>query len=783
MDDVVGNITAAKERTALVICDLQPDLLGSLHHQTDRLLLALEIIVEVARTQSWSIVYSGLQFQSGYEGVTPKHKLYGALSKLNAKLGDKAVHWFMKGWNGADILSSNNLIAPRENVDKIIWRSQHVPYELVDELKTQCIDKVYVVGAKASVSVQITCQLLTDQGTEVVIVKECVQDDNAERLQATLDHLLPVYGSVIDIKDFMEDVGIDTFSVQSRQNLMSLLSVDANNGKQMLLASDCERRGHGSRFIKLLMERGGWRIYPNQIWYEDFVKGVFYCPLAKKEVDFCDEPEFSNVAMYLSGREWLDEKDKVIEFAGEYMPTTYCIDNGKWIGEREPPLDDAPGAIDDPCWFIKEVDKNLGHLISIVSKPSEIMQHIRKDERYVIQQHIRKPLLTDDGRKTHLKFYVLLICEDDGVTWTLYTYKGALLSISPQPWSPTDLSHETQVTIHRHPEHPKDTEGWKQHWDTVYDKCKQGTAKIIKKAIASGKLKGRKNKKQFEVFSCDWMPDEDGHVWMFEFNMSPAVAVASKGYDSPSRRGKSRRQYLIEHDENMLRDALAIVMPYDSNDNRESEWDLAGTFVYGNMSVDDDKESPSLKLQRLLDQYCNTDTLPIYPPNRTPADISVDSASKAGPSDDNDLTWTQHDTETALKCVAFDTYLGLKLYHTNPIDEINKACKASGKKFIDHEFNVASEIIIEGEVLTAGIISQQNIEDFRNSGEQMRVERIKHFTDRARHTNSNSSTDGYSTASTSEWTWVRGSEMSGRKVFASPDSICAQNVIQGKVSL
>jgi hypothetical protein len=335
--------------------------------------------------------------------------------------------------------------------------------------------------------------------------------------------------------------------------------------------------------------------------------------------------------MYLSGREWLDEKDKVIEFAGEYMPTTYCIDNGKWTGGREPPLDDAPGAIDAP-WFCKEVDKNLGHLISIVSKPSEIMQHIRKDERYVIQQHIRKPLLTDDGRKTHLKFYVLLICEDDGVTWTLYTYKGALLSISPQPWSPTDLSHETQVTIHRHPEHPKDTEGWKQHWDTVYDKCKQGTATIIKKAIASGKLKGRKNKKQFEVFSCDWMPDEDGHVWMFEFNMSPAVAVASKGYDSPSRRGKSRRQYLIEHDENMLREALAIVIPYDGNDNKESEWDLAGTFVYGNMSTNDDKddkESPSLKLQCLLDQYCNDVNLPMYPPNRTPAVISVDSSSKA----------------------------------------------------------------------------------------------------------------------------------------------------------
>ena len=50
-NDVVGSITAAKERIALVICDLQPDLLGSLQNQTDRLLLALEIIVEIA---TWS---------------------------------------------------------------------------------------------------------------------------------------------------------------------------------------------------------------------------------------------------------------------------------------------------------------------------------------------------------------------------------------------------------------------------------------------------------------------------------------------------------------------------------------------------------------------------------------------------------------------------------------------------------------------------------------------------------------------------------------------------------
>ena len=51
----------------------------------------------------------------------------------------------------------------------------------------------------------------------------------------------------------------------------------------------------------------------------------------------------------------------------------------------------------------------------------------------------------DDGRKCHIKFYILLICAEDGVCWDLYTYKSAFLSISPNKWSP-DVS--AQATCH-----------------------------------------------------------------------------------------------------------------------------------------------------------------------------------------------------------------------------------------------------------------------------------------------------------------------------------------------
>lgn len=98
-------------------------------------------------------------------------------------------------------------------------------------------------------------------------------------------------------------------------------------------------------------------------------------------------------------------------------------------------------------WFVKEVDKNLGYSIRVCRKPSEVSGFTSADGRYVVQQHVRDPLLTDDGRKAHVKFYVLLVCEADGVSWTLHTYKSAYLSIAPTKWDLEDISTETQVGL------------------------------------------------------------------------------------------------------------------------------------------------------------------------------------------------------------------------------------------------------------------------------------------------------------------------------------------------
>jgi hypothetical protein len=499
---------------------------------------------------------------------------------------------------------------------------------------------------KTSTTIQSTIQLLCDLGIQTSVLKEGVTDDNLQRHESLMEFFIPVFADVISLSELMDSVvGIENISENCREALIEVASsaftanttaprskiivptssssqtnnnrnnlkiettkVESSNkvvvrnkvfrpttnvkndkeeeekkenANKLYFCTDCERGGHGKRYIQFLLERPNWKTYPSQPWYENF-HGAFSCPMGKKIVDFCDEPDFSNLSMYLSGREWLDEKDKVILISQGYMPTTYtwepsslqkgCM--GQWKDGLCPPSDSDDDATASP-WFVKEADKNLGGpYIGICQRPSEISNFIKNDKRYVVQQHVKDPLLTDDGKKTHVKFYILLLCEDDGKTWTLYTYKNAKLSISPNPWSPTDLSQDTQVTIHRHPVPPSETIGWKQHWEKTYVKCQQGTADVIERAIQMGKLLGRKGKRQFEVFSADWMPDEHGNIWLFEFNMSPAVC--QKEFEDLDKRDE-RRDKLMKDDEIMMRDALDIALPWEGGSG-VGLWDKVDIF-------------------------------------------------------------------------------------------------------------------------------------------------------------------------------------------------------------
>jgi nicotinamidase-related amidase len=408
---------------------MQPDLLKSLTPVDRQALVdSVQIALDAARQAGWKVVFTGLRFEVGYKNVLPQHRLYGALQRLHAKMGNDKVHWFLEGYDGSNIQSSL-LVGEEDTV--VVWRPSHLPStKLVEVL--QGIQNVTVVGIKASVCVQITCQYLCDRGLDVSVVRECVADDVPERLTAVVEHLIPLYGNVISLVDFIDHtVGLDQYEYHAH--------VESTCEKIVSYCCNVGRGGHSSLYMAHLLQRSEWRPYPKQKWFDDFVAKSYYCPLGKRVVEFCDEPKFSSISAFIKGREWLDEKEKLIDLAGKLMPETYLIQRGQWINQ---PRQEEEG----PCWFVKEVNKNGGRAVQICHCLSDCMALTDPNSTYVVQRHIRHPLLTDDGRKCHMKFYSLLHCNEDGL-WELYTFREAYLSTSPNQWSPTDISSDTQLTI------------------------------------------------------------------------------------------------------------------------------------------------------------------------------------------------------------------------------------------------------------------------------------------------------------------------------------------------
>lgn len=142
----------------------------------------------------------------------------------------------------------------------------------------------------------------------------------------------------------------------------------------------------------------------------------------------------------------------------------------------------------------------------------------------------------DDGRKGHIEFYVLLVGEPYGTSWAVYSFSEGYLSISPNQWSPTDCSKDTQVTIIR-----SERIGKWRHWRPIYPNSQAAVETVIRKAVEQGKLEGRPQK-QFEILSADFILDTDMNAYMLEFNMRGSKRPAADS-ESPApalRRGAQR---------------------------------------------------------------------------------------------------------------------------------------------------------------------------------------------------------------------------------------------------
>ena len=603
--------------SALIVCDMQTDMLKSIStppNARDDVLTASKVCIMAARQMKWTVIFTGLRFRCRYEGIPPQHRLYGAFRRLNEKVGDSSAHWFMDGYEGSKIekcllpspavesgagdREAKTCMSTTDGDIEFVWRDRHIPSsELLSILRRRDVSDVTIVGVKASHCVQATAQILCDEGFAVTAVREAIQDDKPERLEAVMTHLLPIYADIVSLDTFVQGLlgseGFDSTIVVGYDDTRSDSTRSRCNIRYL---ADCQRSGHMHLYASALLRNGGWRKYPTQLWYSDAALSgrKFLCPIGRPILDFCDEPAFSKISMFVKGREWLDEKEKIVSLAGESMPKTYVIRHGTWA-------DEAPLPEESTLFFLKEAEKNGGKAVQAYRSPAECLANATDTTTtYVVQGHLASPMLTNDGHKCHVKVYCLLRCSEDdgtGVSWTLYTCKDCYLSVAPKVWSPTDVSHEAQITTLRNkrlkPGHAADNF---KAWPGVYGKCQTLIADIVGRAIDQGRLRGREGKAQYEIFSADFILDESEKLWCIEFNFTPVLydpranqPLTTRGlklYDDLHKKNGDETEI---DDGKMISDAVVLIFGRQDNEKMPSEnslWELCATIEGKTMASD-----------------------------------------------------------------------------------------------------------------------------------------------------------------------------------------------------
>ena len=357
---------------------------------------------------------------------------------------------------------------------------------------------------------------------------------------------------------------------------------------------DCDRGGHISLFMFYLIRDFGYVKWPQQPWFQDITKQSkqYWCPLGRRIVDLCDEPQFgSSTRFFLSGREWLDEKDLLHSLVPELMPPTFHkLEEAQEYCDTI--VETTTTNMDNLIWFLKKVNQNGGRAVHVRhGLPTEPLE---ADDQ--LQVHIPRPLLWKKSRqvdgkevsnsfKCHVKTYQWIGCTKDDTTgkisWQLYMHDLYYLAIADKPFTFQDLSDEVQITTMRrqrlYADHP-----WRIQWDLT-QKCRTKMETILQRAVERGKLQchppaqqqkasdntntNSKAVLQFEVNSADWMLDENGKMYLIECNGIPVLydpeisqPLLTRGLNLYDGLYKANPKEAVVNDTDLLKDAIGLAL-------------------------------------------------------------------------------------------------------------------------------------------------------------------------------------------------------------------------------
>jgi tubulin--tyrosine ligase len=247
-----------------------------------------------------------------------------------------------------------------------------------------------------------------------------------------------------------------------------------------------------------------------------------------------------NFQFNASAAEQLEFKDLLAnltqKYCPEYMPLTYCINDGNWqtilnqVADRFYTRNSTVlDQVDHLVWILKPAQLNNGHHIKIFQRLSQIEQHYFSSNRvggsHVLQQYITQPHLLQgpsEGHKYSIRMFVVLTNYAGA-----YLYPEGYFNVALNPYQANDF---TKINTHLTNEHLKENELNVIQIPTQQFKLFQIFYPQIK-AIVTGIIHALRQQhspaficnqlKKLAIFGFDFMVDAQERVWLLEANHGP----------------------------------------------------------------------------------------------------------------------------------------------------------------------------------------------------------------------------------------------------------------------
>jgi nicotinamidase-related amidase len=184
---------SVESSTLLLVCDLQPGILGSIPDQADEIVAKNVEAIAKAKANGHKVGFVRVAFRQGHPEVHCRNQLFSGVKQGNVLVEGTAI---------ADLHPEIQQLI----TDEPIFTKRRVgPFDSTDldhYLRAQDIDHVVVTGVATGMVVMSAVRGLFDRDYHITVLSDCCADANPKRHQAMLEHVFPHEASVMTLKDW-----------------------------------------------------------------------------------------------------------------------------------------------------------------------------------------------------------------------------------------------------------------------------------------------------------------------------------------------------------------------------------------------------------------------------------------------------------------------------------------------------------------------------------------------------------------------------------------------------